>query len=418
MAQLAHTRQRMGSQFNSNQVLGRTQTIGCVAIEITQKCNLDCTICYLSENSQSVRDIPLSEVLRRLDLALEHYGPGCHVQITGGEPTLRKHHELIEIVRYARQIGLYPALFTNGIAASSSLLKQLTEAGLCEVAFHVDTTQKRPDYDCEAELDSFREELLERCRGLDLMVIFNTTVHRGNIDQIPGLLQFFIDRADQIGFCSFQLQADTGRGEWRERATVISQDTIKSMINGAAGQVLPWGVVQIGHRDCHSYLPTLVVNRRVYPIIEDQKLLADFLHDFAQVDVDRHHSNIALLLGYGRALLRRPRWWPRTIAYVAKQLRCIGGDLWRGRGQVEKLSFFVQDFMHAGQLNQERVDACSFMVMTADGPVSMCQHNAHRDDYILQPLNIIGSDGHLQHYDPLPRSRHPQTQPHLQTKEL
>jgi len=62
-----------------------------VAVEITQKCNLDCTLCYLSEHSQAVSDIPLEEVYRRLDDVLHHYGPGTHVQITGGDPTLRKH---------------------------------------------------------------------------------------------------------------------------------------------------------------------------------------------------------------------------------------------------------------------------------------------------------------------------------------
>ncbi len=42
---LARTRQRMASIDTPNQILGRTQTIGCVAVEITQKCNLDCIHC-------------------------------------------------------------------------------------------------------------------------------------------------------------------------------------------------------------------------------------------------------------------------------------------------------------------------------------------------------------------------------------
>ena len=47
-----------------NQVLGRRSTIGCVALEITQRCNLDCTLCYLSESSESVKDLPLDASLR------------------------------------------------------------------------------------------------------------------------------------------------------------------------------------------------------------------------------------------------------------------------------------------------------------------------------------------------------------------
>jgi len=79
-------------------------------------------------------------------------------------------------------------------------------------------------------------------------------------------------------------------------------------------------------------------------------------------------------------------------------------DLIRARGKVEQLTFFVQNFMDASQLQQERIDACSFMVMTVDGPVSMCQHNAQRDDFILKPLDIRRADGSLLHYQPLKKS--------------
>ena len=76
-------------------------------------------------------------------------------------------------------------------------------------------------------------------------------------------------------------------------------------------------------------------------------------------------------------------------------------DLIIARGKIEKLTFFVQNFMDAKELQQDRVDACSFMVMTAEGPVSMCQHNAKRDDYILRPLDIQRADGSLLSYQPL-----------------
>ncbi len=89
--QLVDTLERMREVDSPNQVLGRSQTIGCVALEITQRCNLDCTLCYLSEHSQSVRDRPLPEIFRRLDNVVTHLGEGTHVQITGSDPTLRKH---------------------------------------------------------------------------------------------------------------------------------------------------------------------------------------------------------------------------------------------------------------------------------------------------------------------------------------
>jgi len=401
---LKRTAERMGDLFTPNQVLGRLQTIGCVAVEITQKCNLDCTLCYLSEHSQQVSDIPIEEVFRRLDDVLMHYGPGTHVQITGGDPTLRKHKELIEIVRYANDLGLYTALFTNGIAASRKLLKQLAEVGLRDVAFHVDTTQRRTEGDTEIELNAVRENYLERARDLGLMVIFNTTVHHDNFSEIPDLVRFFKQYASEIGLASFQLQADTGRGEWRQRDVIINQATVEAQIEAGSTLNLPWDAVQVGHTECHHYLPTVVINNTVYPLASSATFFSDFVRDFQHVSWDRQQSKTYIAWRFFKVLTTRPSWLPRLFVYGCEWLSMTWRDLIRARGKVEQLTFFVQNFMDASQLQQERIDACSFMVMTVDGPVSMCQHNAQRDDFILKPLDIRRADGSLLHYQPLKKS--------------
>ena len=302
---LAKTLDRMQHIDEPHQILGRTHTIGCVAVEITQRCNLDCTLCYLSEHSQSVRDLPLIEVYRRLDQVVEHYGTGVHVQITGGDPTLRKHRELIEIVRYASDIGLYPALFTNGIAATRPLLKTLADAGLKDIAFHVDTTQERQGFDSEKQLNSIRKEYIERARGLGLMVIFNTTIHSGNFAELPELIQFFREHSDVIGLVSFNLQAETGRGEWGSREALVNQQTVRAQIEAAASGPLPWGAVRVGHSDCHSYMPTLVVNGNIYPVVDDPELVGDFIRDFPHLAVSPHKNRAQLIGSAIKAVLRK-----------------------------------------------------------------------------------------------------------------
>ena len=89
---LARARHRMEStgQWRKGQPMGRRFAAGCVALEITQRCNLDCTLCYLSETSEAVRDLPLAELFRRIDLIHRVYGRNCDVQVTGGDPTLRR----------------------------------------------------------------------------------------------------------------------------------------------------------------------------------------------------------------------------------------------------------------------------------------------------------------------------------------
>ena len=66
--------------------------------------------------------------------------------------------------------------------------------------------------------------------------------------------------------------------------------------------------------------------------------------------------------------------------------------------------------MDKDQLVQDRIDACSFMVMTADGPVSMCKHNASRDDYILKPVKIFRADGSNYIFEPIKSKTVPRQQ--------
>lgn len=400
--QLNVTRERMGEHFTPNQLLGRTHTIGCVAVEITQKCNLDCTLCYLSEHSQAVKDIPLEEVFRRLDDVLEHYGPGTSVQITGGDPTLRKHSELIQIVEYANSLGLHTALFTNGISATRKLLTNLAAVGLKDVAFHVDTTQERRGYPDEASLNDIRKEYIQRAKGLGLMVIFNTTVHTHNFHELPDLVKFFVAHASEVSFVSFQLQAETGRGEWGSRDDIIDPLTVKAGIESAINKTMPWEKVRIGHNNCHSYMPALIANGQAFSVVDDEVLFADFIDEFADIHTTRQDGVWPIIKSYLPALLRRPRWIGKLLGASLKKVYEMKWDLIKGGGRVHKLSFFVQNFMDAEVLEQDRIDACSFMVMTADGPVSMCYHNAHRDDYVLQTLRFVNADGELEDYEPLP----------------
>ncbi len=391
-AALERTRRRMGPFFRNNQVLGRRSAIGCVALEITQRCNLDCTLCYLSENSERVKDIPLAEVLRRIDRIRDQFGAPTSVQITGGDPTLRRRDELVEIVRYARQRGLLPTLMTNGIKATRDLLQELEAVGLNDVAFHVDLTQERRGYATEKDLNAIRLEYIERARGIPIAVIFNTTVCQSNFEEIPDLIRFFRKHADVVGMASFQLQADTGRGVLRERDRVISLETVRQKIVEGAGTPISWDTILIGHPMCHRIGITLESNGNLYDLNDDPTFFNRFLTDFEHVMLDRRHPRRAAgaLL---REVLRRPVWMARAVRFFAPKVWRMRKDLLAARGRVHKLSFFVQNFMDAAALEPERLHACSFMVMTANGALSMCAHNARRDDFILKPLEVTTETG-------------------------
>ena len=276
---------------------------------------------------------------------------------------------------------------TNGIRATRDLLSELADAGLNDVAFHVDLTQERKGYRTEADLNAIREEYIERARGIPIAVIFNVTVCRENFDEIPEMIRFFRRHADVVGMASFQLQADTGRGVLRERDRIISLETVREQIVRGAGTPISWDTILIGHPGCHRIGITLEANGNLYDLNDDPEFFNRFLTDFQHVMLDRREPRRAAK-ALIQELARRPAWVGRTLRFFLPKLWRMRRDLLASGGRVHKLSFFVQNFMDASALDPERIHACSFMVMTANGPISMCAHNARRDEFILKPLTV------------------------------
>ena len=382
-------RQQRSGQWSAHQMAGRRWPVACVSLEITQRCNLDCTLCYLSESSEAVRDFPLEEIYRRIETIFAHYGPGTDVQVSGGEPTLRPRHELVAIVRRLAERGLRASLFTNGIRASRELLTELAAAGLVDVAFHVDTTQERAGYATEQDLNALRCAYIERARGLPISVFFNTTVHAGNFDQVPMLAAFFVEHADVVRFASFQLQAETGRGVLGARADLIGNDSVTARLQQGAGTALRFNVLAAGHHDCNRTAIMLVAGGRAYDAFAEPAFAQRFMRETAHLRIDRG-TPWKSLRSIARAAWVRPGLALAGLRWSLRLAWRMRAGLVAGRGRVHKLTLFTHNFMDACQLDPERIEACVFMAITQDGPLSMCAFNAQRDAYLLRPLQTSG----------------------------
>lgn len=387
---LAREAMQATGQWHPLQAMGRRWSMGCVALEITQRCNLDCTLCYLSDHSEAVKDVPLAEILRRVDAIAHQYGPGTELQVTGGDPTLRDRAELVAIIRHARAAGLMPNLFTNGIRATRDLLAELAAAGLADVAFHVDTTQERKGFTSEASLHRLREAYIARARGLGIGIVFNTTVHDGNLAEIPDVAAFFVRHADDVRLASFQLQADTGRGTAGGSEGGVNIAGVAGQIQRGAGAKISFDTPLAGHADCNRHALVLVAGESVLDLYDDKRVMAALLEGTAGQKFERmgRWQGMAALAGQ---LLRRPRLAATLLPWALRKAWALRGGIWRGRGRVHRLAFFIHDFMDAGALDRCRIDACIFMVQTTEGPISMCLHNARRDDFILAPLRLPGA---------------------------
>ncbi|MEO1491708.1 MAG: radical SAM protein [Pseudomonadota bacterium] len=370
--------------YHDLQVAGRFFPISCVSLEITQRCNLDCTLCYLSDAAEMAHDVPMPVLLDRIEMIHSHFGPGTSIQISGGDPTLRAVPDLVALCRTIRAKGMRSCLMTNGIRATRPMLTELAEAGLDDVAFHVDLTQERKCYATEAALNAVRAAYIDRARGLGLRILFNTTVYEGNLSEIPAIARFFRDRAEDLTLISFQLQADTGRGVLRARDDEVTQASVMRGLSSGIGAEIDFDGIGIGPSECNRYGAVAIAGGHAVSLLNNPALAAGIVQalETAEHKTDGH---LDIARTVWRVAMQRPWLALRGVGHILRRLWQIRSGIVKARGRISRLSVLVHNFMDGDALDLDRCRGCVFMVATADGPLSMCVHNARRDQHLFAP---------------------------------
>ncbi|WP_052249534.1 radical SAM protein [Tateyamaria sp. ANG-S1] len=381
---------KAAGQFDEFQVAGRLFPVACVALEITQRCNLDCTLCYLSENAEQAYDVPLVVLFQRIAMVHRRYGPGATIQITGGDPTLRKVEDIEALCQEIRRLNMRSCLMTNGIRANRPFLARLAQAGLNDVAFHVDLTQERVGFESESALNAVRKDYIGRARNLGLRILFNTTVYPGNLAEVPALCQFFRSQARYVSLVSFQMQADTGRGAADKRDIALTQDVLSDHISAGFNVDFP-SKMGIGHSECSRYDHLAISGDRAVSFLANKALLKRVISTLEHVDTSgRVVADLPDMIR--KAPLCDPIMVLRFATELLKMIWRLRSGLWAGRGRVSRMSVVLHSLMDAKALVTERCEACVFMVATSTGPVSMCEFNAERDAHLFKPVSL-NADG-------------------------
>jgi len=107
-------------------------------IEITTRCNLECSYCIRSGNPHPGEDMPQGTFARMLDLLPHAY----RITLVGlGEPLL--HHNPAGIVAEAVSRGRRVGLVTNGMCLDKEMGQNLLDAGLHSIAFSLDAPDQK-----------------------------------------------------------------------------------------------------------------------------------------------------------------------------------------------------------------------------------------------------------------------------------
>src|SRR6188474_326648 len=102
------------------------------SLYVTDQCNLDCAYCTEYDNS---RPHPSIDDLKKWVRKIRDLGT-MRIALVGGEPLV--HPDIVELVRYCRQLGFGTSLTTNGFLLTRKLLAELEEAGLQVMQISVD----------------------------------------------------------------------------------------------------------------------------------------------------------------------------------------------------------------------------------------------------------------------------------------
>ncbi len=114
----------------------------CTAVlEVTQRCNLGCPVCFASSGKEAPADPDEEAFAFLLDRVMTASGP-CNIQLSGGEPTVRD--DLPKLIRRAKAAGFpFVQLNTNGLrpGREPGYAARLAEAGLDSAFLQFDGTE-------------------------------------------------------------------------------------------------------------------------------------------------------------------------------------------------------------------------------------------------------------------------------------
>ena len=197
----------------------------CLAqIDLTNRCNMNCPICFANANAQGFTWQPsYEEIVRQLKVLREMKPHPCTaIQFSGGEPTI--HSDFLKIISTARDLGFtYIQIATNGITlADPDFARAAAKAGLHTLYLQFDGIGDRAHQPARNFPGIWAKKIaaVENARRNDMKICLVPTILKGiNDDQVQPILEFAIENIDVVSGISWQPVSFTGRCDYDQIKT-------------------------------------------------------------------------------------------------------------------------------------------------------------------------------------------------------
>src|SRR6266480_5187372 len=188
---------------------------GLAILEVTERCNLTCPMCY-AYSSPAERDYSLEEIETRLDQLIAVEGKGISLQISGGEPSVRKDLDTIAAMVKSKGFGQLE-MVSNGIrlAREPDFAEKLVSWGFTSVYLQFDSTRPGDIIKLRAEdLWDVRVKAIAALERVKLPSTLAVPLYDGlNTDQIQQVVNFAWQHPDTVCAIAFQAATPFGRFE-------------------------------------------------------------------------------------------------------------------------------------------------------------------------------------------------------------
>ena len=279
-------------QFNTETIRGCPYDCGlcpdheqhsCIGIiEITDRCNLECPICYAESSPKQTKTRTLEKVEFLLESLIKNEKEPDVVQISGGEPTI--HPEFFDVLRLAKTKPIKHLMVnTNGItiARSPDFCKKLTE--FCpgfEIYLQFDSLQEKPYQELRGEnILSLKLKAIENLNKNKISTNLVVTVKKGlNDHEMGDLIRFALEQECVRGI-TFQPVQNAGRTSgYRSAEDRLTLSEIRNNITKQQDLFVPEDILPVPcHPDCIAMAYALKYQGKNIPLTRmiDMKTLIE-----------------------------------------------------------------------------------------------------------------------------------------------
>lgn len=162
-----------------------------VSWNVTNACNMYCAHCYRDAGCKAEDELSTEQAKK---LLTEIKRAGFQIMIfSGGEPLMRP--DILELVKFADGLGLFPVFGTNGTLITPQMAKDLKAAGARAMGISLDSLDA-------AKHDKFRSfpggwqgavDGMKNCKAAGLPFQIHTTVMDWNAPELEDMIDFAVE---------------------------------------------------------------------------------------------------------------------------------------------------------------------------------------------------------------------------------